>query len=234
MAGPTFLHSPASYDAEFLDTMASEYLERTPWTRLRLAAVTDLVEPRPGDRILDLGCAAGATAHHLSTFGSETVGVDSAPLAIERARALFPDLTFEVADVAALPFEAGSFDKAVAADLVEHIDDETFERMLAELRRVLVPGGSLTIYTPNARHVIERLKARELVLAQNPTHIAVRSAAELSALLRARGFVVERNEWRASHFPGWNVLERLGGRAFASLRYRLCIRASTPVDTPAR
>ena len=43
-----------------------------------------------------------------------------------------PDSSFQLANVARLPFEDGSFDKAVAADLVEHLDDETFRAMLVE------------------------------------------------------------------------------------------------------
>src|SRR5919199_678401 len=123
MARFALRRAPAEYDDTFMDTMASAYLERTPWTELRLAAVRDLVEPRAGDRIVDLGCAAGAVTHFLSTFGCSVVGVDAEERAIAKARELFPELEFAVADVAALPFEAESFDKAVAADLVEHLDD---------------------------------------------------------------------------------------------------------------
>ena len=213
-----------------METMAFEYLDRTPWTQLRLAAVLDLVEPQPGDRVIDLGCAAGAITHFLSELGCQTVGVDAEPVAIEKARALFSGLQFVVADVAALPFEDASFDKAVAADLVEHLADGTFDAMLRKLRRVLVPGGTLAIYTPNPRHLIERLKARDLVLARNPTHIALRDAETLAAMLRAHGFLVDRNGWRPSFFPGLRLVEgRLGGRV-ESLRYRLCLRARNPLE----
>src|SRR5918996_1799864 len=179
MARYTFQPAPTSYDHDFMATMESEYREETPWTKLRLGAVRALVDPRPGDRVLDLGCATGAVTHYLSTLGCRTVGVDAEPLAVERARELFPELEFELADVAELPFGTWAFDKAVAADLVEHVDDDTFARMLAELRRVLIPGGTLSIYTPNRLHVIERLKEREWMLAQNPTHVAVRDAAAI-------------------------------------------------------
>jgi SAM-dependent methyltransferase len=219
-----FRRAPTSYDERFMDTMAEEYVRRTPWTRLRLGAVRDLVEPAAGDRIIDLGCAAGAVTHFLSTLGCDVVGVDAEPLGIEKARSLFPDLQFEVADVAALPFPDASFDKAAAADLVEHLDDETFKAMLGEVRRVLVPGGTLSIYTPNPRHLIERLKKHEIVLAQNPTHIGLRGADTLAAALTAGGFRVDRDEWRASFFPVLRSLERLGGRRLEFLRYRLCLR----------
>jgi SAM-dependent methyltransferase len=219
-----FRRAPTSYDERFMDTMAEEYLGQTAWTRLRLGAVRDLVEPTAGDRVLDLGCAAGAVTHFLATLGCDVVGVDAEPLGIEKARSLFPDLQFEVADVAALPFPDVSFDKAVAADLVEHLDDKTFASMLAEVRRVLVPGGTLSIYTPNPRHVIERLKKHDLVLAQNPTHIGLRGADTLAAELATAGFRVDRNEWRASFFPVLRSVERLGGRRLDFLRYRLCLR----------
>ena len=216
--------APAEYDETFMKRMVGAYLEQTPWTRLRLVAVRDLVEPRAGDRVLDLGCAAGAVSHFLSTFGCTVVGVDAAPLAVQTARSLFPSVRFEVADVAALPFPDASFDKAVAADLVEHLDDDTFRAMLDELGRVLVPGGTFSLYTPNPRHVIERLKARDVILAQNPTHIGLRDARTLESIVSAHGFVVERSEWRPSFFVGLRTLERLGGRRVEALRYRLCLR----------
>lgn len=220
--------APASYDAAFMAAMARAYFDQTPWTRLRLAAVRDLVEPQPRERVLDLGCAAGAVTHFLSTFGCEPVGVDAESLAIEIAAALFPALRFEVADVTDLPFADSSFDKAVAADLVEHLEDDTLARMLAELARVLAPGGTLSVYTPNRRHPIELLKERDLILARNETHVGLRDARELTAALTDAGFVLERSEWRTSYIPGLGVVERLGGGRFEALRYRLCVRARAP------
>jgi SAM-dependent methyltransferase len=222
---PAFRKAPAEYDEGFMDTMASEYLERTAWTELRLEAVRMLVDPRPGERVLDLGCAAGAVSHFLSELGCETVGVDAEPLAVDKARELFPDLNFQLADVARLPFDEGEFDKAVAADLVEHLDDDTFRAMLRETRRVLRPGGTLSIYTPNPCHPIERLKRRNLVLAENPTHIGLRDRETLERMLRDGDFTVELSEWRASFIRGLRVFERAGGGRIESLRYRLCVRA---------
>lgn len=225
---PLVAQAPASYDDAFVDTMASAYLEQTPWTRLRLAAVRDLVEPKAGERVLDLGSAAGAVAHFLSTFSCAVVGVDSEPRAVAAASSLFPRVRFELADVTALPFADASFDKAVAADLVEHLEDGELRAMLSEVDRVLVPGGTLSIYTPNARHPIERLKERDLVLARNETHVAVRDARSLARVLREAGFQVDRDEWRASFFPVLRTVERFGGSRFHVLRYRLCLRGRTP------
>ena len=216
--------APEAYDDVFMDTMAGEYLRRSPWTELRLAAIEDLVEPRPGDRILDLGSAAGAITDFLSSFGCDVVGVDSEARAIEHARSLFPDRRFELADVASLPFPDSSFDKAVAADLVEHLDDATFRSMLVECRRVLAPGGTLTLWTPNPRHLIERLKEHEILLAQNKTHIGLRTSNQLVLALAEAGYEVDRNEWRPSFFRGLRSVERLAGPRLDLFRYRLCVR----------
>jgi SAM-dependent methyltransferase len=222
---PAFRKAPAEYDETFMDTMASAYIERTPWTELRLEAVRALVDPQPGERVLDLGCAAGAVSHFLSTLGCETVGVDAEPRAVDKARELFPDLQFQLANVARLPFDEASFDKAVAADLVEHLDDDSFAAMLRETRRVLRPGGTLSIYTPNPKHPIERLKSRNLILAENPTHIGLRTERRLEDMLGSAGFDVEVVTWRPSFIRGLRLVERAGGGRVESLRYRLCVRA---------
>jgi cyclopropane fatty-acyl-phospholipid synthase-like methyltransferase len=227
LARIAFQRAPAEYDDAFMDKMAGAYLEQTRWTRLRLSALLPLVDPQPGDRILDLGCAAGALTHFFSERGATVIGIDSEPKAIERARQLFPDLQFEQADVARLPQADQSIDKAVAGDLVEHLDEPTLNAMLRELRRVLVPGGTLSIYTPNPKHLIERLKAHDFVLAQNPTHIGLRTADQLVAALERNGFKVDHVGWTPSFFPVLRTVERVAGRVSGTFRYRLCIKASS-------
>jgi ubiquinone/menaquinone biosynthesis C-methylase UbiE len=230
MRGLGLIRTGASdeYDEAFMDAMASEYEQGTAWTRMRLENVRLLVDPRPGDRVLDVGCATGSIAHHLSTLGSDVVGVDLSQTAVGRARERYPELRFEIADAAALPFPDGSFDKVVAADVTEHLDEATLRGMLAECRRVLVPGGTLSIHTPNPKHVIERLKAHDLVLAQNPTHIGLRTGEELRAELEQAGFEVELDLRRPSFYPVLRTLERLAGGRVELLGYRICVRARKP------
>jgi ubiquinone/menaquinone biosynthesis C-methylase UbiE len=216
------------YGDDFQGAMASEYERGTPWTRMRLENVRLLVDPRPGDRVLDIGTAAGGIAHFLSTLGCRVVGVDLSEAGIARARERYPELRFEVADATSLPFDDCSFDKAVAADVTEHLDDETLRAALAECRRVLVPGGTLSIHTPNPRHAIELLKARNLVLEQNPTHIGLRTGPQLRRELEQVGFTVELDLRRPGFYPGLRTLERVAGSRVELLGYRICMRALTP------
>lgn len=215
----------ADYEDAFQEAMASEYERRTPWTRMRLENVRLLVDPHPGDRVLDVGTASGAIAHFLSTLGCDAVGVDLSEAGIARARERFPGPRFDVADATALPFPDESFDKVVLADVTEHLDDGAFRGALAEARRVLVAGGTLAIHTPNPKHLIERLKARELVLRQNPTHIGLRTGPELRRELEQAGFAVELDLRRPGFFPVLRVLERALGARVELLGYRICIRA---------
>jgi SAM-dependent methyltransferase len=211
----------AEYDDEFMEAMASEYDRRTPWTVMRLENVRLLVDPQPGDRILDIGSAAGAIVHYLSTFGCDVVGIDLSELGVEKARERYPELRFEVGDAAQLPFADGSFDKVVAADVTEHLDDATLRGMLAEAHRVLVPGGTLSIHTPNPRHLIEWLKRHNLLLAQNPTHIGLRTDAELRRELERARFTVELDLKRPSFYPVLRTFDRFVGPS-----YRICIRSA--------
>jgi len=224
------LYSPyrKTYDAEFMATLADKYERRTRWTRMRLANVRELVDPRPGERVLDVGCAAGSMAHFLSTFGCDAVGMDSAPTSIAIARELYPEITFELADCSDMPFPAASFDKVVAADLTEHLDDETLEGMFRDSFRVLRRGGTLSIHTPNPRHFIERLKEREILLAQNPTHIGLRATEELEGRLRRAGFEIAWSTWRPIFIPVLHTIELGLGHLAELFRYRICIRALKP------
>jgi cyclopropane fatty-acyl-phospholipid synthase-like methyltransferase len=214
--------------------MSDAYLNQTPWTRLRLAQVKRVIDPRPGDRIIDLGCGMGAVAHFCSTFGAQAVGVDLSPVAIGMARELFPQagLEFHERDVSDLHgIGDGTFDKAVSADLVEHIPQAVFEGMLREAFRVLRSDGVFFIYTPNPAHVIERLKARNWILKQNPTHIDLKSERRIVSTLVETGFWIQEVYSVASFFPVFNLIERLMmplPAVGALFRYRTCVSAVKP------
>jgi SAM-dependent methyltransferase len=114
--------------------------------RLFLALLEQRVphQARPA-RILDFGCGTGAWLGDLERFGTVSA-VDADPSAVafchERGRA---EVTL-VPPGAALPFPDGAFDVVTALDVIEHIDDDV--SALAELRRVLRPGGLLLVAVP--------------------------------------------------------------------------------------
>jgi methionine biosynthesis protein MetW len=134
----------------------------------------------PGRRVLDLGCRDGAlTRAYLE--GNDIVGVDADREALAEAEQLGIETRWADLDQP-LDFADASFDVIVAGELLEHLRDP--ERLLAEIRRVLRPGGTFVASVPNAY----RLKGRLRFLAgrapeSDPTHLQMFSPADVRALL---------------------------------------------------
>jgi trans-aconitate methyltransferase len=102
------------------------------------AALLELLEPKPGERILDLGCGTGPLTAQIAAAGAEVVGIDSSPDMVEQARRAFPELHFEVADARTFAL-AGKFD-AVFSNAVLHWVKEP-EQAVSRIRAALKPGG---------------------------------------------------------------------------------------------
>jgi demethylmenaquinone methyltransferase / 2-methoxy-6-polyprenyl-1,4-benzoquinol methylase len=98
---------------------------------------------RPGDRVLDACCGTGDLAIAAARAGGKVTGLDFSEPMLARAREKSPDIEWVTGDALALPFPDGSFDVATVGFGVRNRDD--LERGLAELRRVLKPGGRLAI-----------------------------------------------------------------------------------------
>jgi SAM-dependent methyltransferase len=103
----------------------------------------------PGDagRLLDAGCARGEATAVYAQKATSAVGIELNPEEVEAGRRQHPGLELRVAPCEAIPFPDGSFDAIICADVLEHVRDEI--RTLAELRRVLAPGGILILTTPH-------------------------------------------------------------------------------------
>jgi SAM-dependent methyltransferase len=108
--------------------------------RFHRDAFFDLLPP-PGRATLDLGCGEGRFAADLARAGHAVVGVDRSPSLVAAARAADPDIRFEQADAASLPFADASFDCVVAFMSLHDMDD--LDGAVREAARVLEPGGRL-------------------------------------------------------------------------------------------
>ena len=105
-----------------------------------------------GDRVLDVGTGPGylalAAARLVGPDGA-AVGIDASPEMVERARVraarAAADATYLVASAADLPFDDGSFDVVVSRLVLHHLTGELTGLALAEMLRVLRPGGRLLV-----------------------------------------------------------------------------------------
>ncbi|MCP2167760.1 class I SAM-dependent methyltransferase [Goodfellowiella coeruleoviolacea] len=126
-----------AYAAETENSLINAYYTRP--------AILDLAGDVAGRRILDAGCGAGPLFAALRDRGAIVTGFDSSTTMVELARRrLGPDAALHVADLAdPLPFPDGAFDDVIVALVLHYLEDWTGP--LAELRRVLRPGGRLII-----------------------------------------------------------------------------------------
>lgn len=123
------------YDA--MNRVMTAGLDRA-WRRLAAEAVV-----QPGARVLDACCGTGDLAVEAERQGGVVTGLDFAPEMLDRARAKSSTITWVEGDLLELPFADDAFDAATVGFGVRNVAD--LERALAELRRVLRPGGRLAI-----------------------------------------------------------------------------------------
>jgi len=194
--------------ALYEDRAQQQYAEPGPLPDPRIdrkfRRICELVRSRlPCEAFLDAGCGDG---RYLAALAAELperrAGCDIAERILETARARVA-ADFRRANLEALPFADGEFDLVLCSQVIEHVLDA--DLAVAELARVLRPGGSLVISTDNARNVVTKTinAPRTAAVAalrlrgargriESPATAYTR--ATFRALLEGGGFTVERLE----------------------------------------
>jgi SAM-dependent methyltransferase len=181
-------HRELSPDWEFYPT----YLAK-------LARVRQYLSSLPAStRVLDAGCGEGILVDEFQ-----------GRLAIEGLDPNYQSSRVRRGSLTALPYAEGAFDRVLCLDVLEHLSFEDQARALAEMFRVLVPGGELFVSVPNLAHLQSRvhfLLAGRLIRTANPAkHPGDRPIDEYLALARRAGFrLIERR----GIFPTVPILTR--------------------------
>jgi SAM-dependent methyltransferase len=155
--------------------------------------------PRRRERALDFGCGAGRLTQALARRFEHAVGVDVAPGMIEAARRL--DVSegraeFVLNDHPDLRrFEDASFDLVYSNLVLQHMPPGLARGYVAELARVLAPGGLLVFQAPSEKTALPRLSRKAVLAEIEPLARELRGPAGASLLVRARVRNVSPEWW---------------------------------------
>ena len=168
----------------------------------------------PRDRVLDMGAGAGRHAFAVYRRGADVVALDRSEKDLREVQMMFAAMQSEgevpagaraqavLGDAYQLPFEDASFDRVIAAEVLEHLPADT--DAMAELTRVLRPGGLIAVTVP--RWLPEQL-CWALSAAYHEVeggHVRIYRGTELVARLRATGLeAVGEHHAHALHAPYW-------------------------------
>lgn len=153
----------------------------------------------PATRVLDAGCGEGVLVDEFA-----------GRLAIEGLDPNYRSDRVTTGSLLALPYAPASFDRAMCLDVLEHLAYAEQPRALAELFRVLTPGGELLVSVPNLAHLQSRLhfllRGQLIRTASEYKHPGDRPIEEYLRLAQAAGFTLLE---RRGIFPTVPVLTRL-------------------------
>lgn len=196
-----------------------------------LDALVAAAEARGDERVLDVGCGAGHTALALAPHVAHVDALDLTPGMLDQVHKLAAErgvanVSTRLGDAEAIPAEDRRYGIVTCRLCAHHFQRPG--RALAEMFRVLAPGGRLLlvdIVAPEPAEVDTFLNAIELV--RDPSHVRDHSLAEWRAMLGAAGFDVRSvHTWPMRiDFPAW--LARIGATEDAAAALRLMFGRAT-------
>lgn len=120
----------------------------------RARRIIKAVEPKKGEKIIDLGCGTGYYLYLLSNLplNLSLTGFDYDQKALSEAKTMLADkkIKFIVGNIHKMPFKENSFDKVVSSEVLEHLENDNLA--LKETYRILKKGGSLVISVPSINY----------------------------------------------------------------------------------
>jgi trans-aconitate 2-methyltransferase len=183
---------------------SSLYDDRHSFVWKKSADLVEMLDPKPGERILDLGCGTGHLTSQIAAGGAEVVGLDSSPSMVAQARQNFPKIRFQLAD--ARNFRVDAPYDAIFSNAALHWVREAAEAV-ESMARALKPGGRLVLEMGAQGNIAKIGKGIETVLraagftATNQWFFP--RLGEYASLLESHGFEIEIGQT----FPRWNRLE---------------------------
>ncbi|NWG33842.1 MAG: class I SAM-dependent methyltransferase [Chloroflexi bacterium] len=142
-----------------------------------------------GARLLEVGSGMGHLVGQLEdTF--ETYGIDINHWAVKKSKEVVNKSVLQTASAQDLPFTNHSFNVVIIKHIVEHLPDP--RKAILEIGRVIEPGGTLILATPNLDSLLKPWKGEKWIGYQDPTHISLKPPAEWISHIESAGFTIQR------------------------------------------
>lgn len=167
-----------------LTSSTLKHLRERWWDDAFTAFLAETLRPKPGRRLLDVGCGVGtaeAALARLRLTQIQLVGVDlqleRVSAALKATRGMNARVAFAAADAAQLPFEDASFDSTFCVAVLQHVRD--VPAALAEFARVTKPGGRILAVEPDnaARYWFSSVESGTAAFMQARRFFAAAAAA---------------------------------------------------------
>lgn len=168
----------------------------------------------PGDRVLDMGCGGGRHAFSVYRRGADVVALDMSEKDLREVEVMFRAMELEGevpagasatavrGNAYALPFADASFDRVIAAEVLEHLPDDV--DAMTELARVLRPGGLIAVTVPRWGPEKVCWALSDDYHEVEGGHVRIYRGSELVSRLKATGLVkLGTHHAHALHAPYW-------------------------------
>jgi ubiquinone/menaquinone biosynthesis C-methylase UbiE len=141
--------------------------------------------PHRGDLVyLDVGCGVGTLHAHVANAFSRICGIDVSEKSLEAARERNPTCEYRVMEGGTLPYQAATFDLVTAINVLHHVVPADWTEFVLELKRVIRPGGLVTLIEHNPWNPLTRLAVYRCPFDKD-AHLL--SAARSRRLLKSAG-----------------------------------------------
>ena len=195
-----------SFDDKYFSTNAYQDVSFAKysqyWWSNRFYAILARRYGKRGTRLLEIGSGLGHLVGQLDCR-FETAALDVNQWALARSKAVTPRTLLQVASAEDLPFADRSFGVVIIKHVVEHLSHPG--RAIAELGRVMAPGGALILSTPNLASLSRPWKGGNWIGYHDPTHISLKPPSEWLSMLKEAGFKLTRvfadGFWDAPYVP---------------------------------
>ncbi len=152
----------------------------------------------PAGKILDLGCGPGQIARFVADLGRPAIGIDISPGMIREANARNPGMQFHIADMRSTGLPDASLAGIVAFYSIIHLTIDEIPAALAEMKRLLMPGGLAAISFHTGDHAIH---VEELWGTKTSLDFHFHSPDRIQARLVDDGFEIVECETRSPYAP---------------------------------